>query len=140
MSSLPPVSESKTSVTGPANGPATPVNPLQGERSRLDHVERRYSPFLPLVLLALGGVSWPAFQCYQLINEKQALSAVFSNQVRQFDDAGKLRISLDAIARETALLAGKGNASAKLVVDELARRGVTINPDAPPGTPPQSAK
>ena len=38
---------------------------------------------------------------------------------------------LDAKEKEygdTALLASKGNPSAKLVVDELARRGVTINP------------
>jgi hypothetical protein len=111
-----------------------------GERPRREQAEHHYSPFLPLLLLALAGVSWPAFQCYQLVNEKQAMATVFANQTRPFDDAGKLRNSLDALARETALLASKGNASAKLIVDQLARRGVTINPNASPSAPPQSAK
>jgi len=95
----------------------------------------RHRPFLPLLLLVLAAVTWSAFQCYQLVNEKEALATVFAGQDRQFDESGKLRNSLDAIARETALLAAKGNASAKLIVDELARRGVTINPDARPGAP-----
>jgi len=86
-------------------------------------------------LLAVTAVAWPAFQFYQLFNEKRALATVFGNQTRQFDDSGKLRNSLEGLARETALLAAKGNPSAKLIVDELARRGVTINPNAQPSTP-----
>ena len=48
---------------------------------------------------------------------------------------GKLRSSLDALARETAILADRGNAGARLIVDELRKRGVTINPKAPPAGP-----
>jgi hypothetical protein len=99
-----------------------------------------YSPFLPVLLLVLVAVAWPAFQCYQLVNEKQALATVMFNQNRQFEDAGKLRGSLDALARETALLADKGNPGAKLIVGELARRGVTINPNATPAAPDKAAK
>jgi hypothetical protein len=99
------------------------------ERSRR---EFGYSPFLPLLLVVIAGVAWPAFQCYQLINEKQALTTVFGNQIRQFEEATKLRGGLDSLARETALLADKGNPGAKMIVTELARRGVTINPAAPP--------
>jgi len=99
-----------------------------------------YSPFLPLLLLVVGAVAWPAFQCYQLWNEKQALATVQSNQNRPFEDAGKVRGSLDALARETALLADKGNPGAKLIVGELARRGVTINPNATSGTADKAAK
>jgi hypothetical protein len=140
VSSMPPVPESGASAEGSAAGPATPARPPHGERPRHQRVEPHYSPFLPLLLLALAGVSWAGFQCYQLINEKQAMATVFTNQTRPFDDAGKLRNSLDALARETAQLASKGNASAKLIVDQLARRGVTINPNASPSAPPQSAK
>jgi hypothetical protein len=114
---------------------ATPVSPM-GER----HGELRYSPFLPLLLLVVSAVAWPAFQCYQLFNEKQALATVFGNQTRQFDESGKLRNSLEGLARETAQLAAKGNPSARLIVDQLARRGVTINPSAQPSTPPKAAK
>ena len=99
-----------------------------------------YSPFLPLFLLAIGAVAWPAFQCYQLVSEKQALTPVFGNQSRQVEDSTKLRNSLDALARETALLADTGNAGAKFIVSELARRGVTINPNASSTVPAKAAK
>jgi len=99
-----------------------------------------YSPFLPLLLLVIAAVAWPAFQCYQLVNEKQGLATVHGNQTRQFEDAGKLRTSLDTLARETAILADKGNPGAKLIIGELARRGVTINPNAPPATADKAPK
>ena len=128
MSTPMPVGEA-----GPAS--AAPFGERRDEWRRREHGERGYSPFLPLLLLAVIAVAWPAFQCYQLVNEKQALATVFGNQTRPFDDSGKLRTSLEGIARETALLAAKGNPSAKLIVDELARRGVTINPSAQPSAP-----
>ena len=99
-----------------------------------------YSPFLPLLLLVVAAAAWPAFQCYQLVIEKQALATVSGNQTRQFEDAGKLRTSLDSLARETALLAEKGNPGAKLIIGELARRGVTINPNATPPTADKTVK
>jgi hypothetical protein len=99
-----------------------------------------YSPFLPLLLLVIAAVAWPAFQCYQLVNEKQGLATVHGNQTRQFEDAGKLRTALDSLARETAILADKGNPGAKLIIGELAKRGVTINPNAPPETADKAAK
>ena len=91
------------------------------------------------MLLVVAAVAWPAFQCYQLVNESQALATVHGNQSRPFEDATKLRASLDGLARETALLADKGNPGAKLIVGELARRGITINPNLP-ATPEKAAK
>ena len=123
----------------PAAAPVAHSSSRYGERSgRREHGERHYNPFLPLLLLALGAVAWPAFQCYQLATEKQAIATIFGNQIRQFEESGKLRNSLDALARDTALLAAKGNASAKLIVDELARRGVTIDPSKAPVAPPKA--
>ena len=97
-----------------------------------------YSPFLPLLLHVVAAVVWPAFQCYQLVMEKQGLATLHTNQTKQFEDAGKLRTQLDNLARETAILADKGNPGAKLIVGELAKRGVTINPNAPPATAPNT--
>jgi len=102
--------------------------------------EPGYSPFLPLLLLVVAGVAWAAFQCYQLVNEKQGLATVHGNQTRQYEDAGKMRSTLDSIARETAALADKGNPGAKLIIGELAKRGVTINPNAPPPSADKPAK
>jgi len=126
MENQPPMVEISSSAVPPAAGPR------YGERSRREHADRGgYSPFLPLLILVVASVAWPAFQCYQLLNERQALTTVFGNQAKQVEDSSKLRNALDGLARDTALLAAKGNASAKLIVDELARRGVTINPNAP---------
>ena len=102
--------------------------------------ELRYSPFLPLRLLVIAGGAWSAFQCYQLVIEKQGLATVYGNQARPYEEAGKLRSSLDALARETAILADKGNPGAKLIIGELAKRGVTINPNAPPPTADKATK
>jgi len=107
-----------------------------GERRR----ERAYSPFAPLLLLFVAVAAWSAFQCYQLVTEKQAIATVVGNQSKQFDEAGKLRASLEALARDTALLAGQGHAGAKAIVDELARRGVRIDPNAAPSAPPGAPK
>ena len=48
------------------------------------------------------------------------------------ENAKKLREGLDTLAKQTQLLANKGNTSAKLIVDELKKRGITINPDSAP--------
>jgi hypothetical protein len=55
------------------------------------------------------------------------------------DNAGKLRASLDALAVDTQRLAEAGNPSAKLLVDELRKRGITINPAAPTTSPSKTA-
>jgi hypothetical protein len=127
-----PASDTGTTAAAPAGS-----RPRHGARGRR---EPGHGPFLPLLLLGVAAIAWPAFQCYQLVNEKQALATVFGNQAKPFEDSGKLRSSLDGLIRETALLAGKGHAGAKLIVDELARRGVTVSPDAPPGEPPKAGK
>ena len=49
--------------------------------------------------------------------------------------AAKMRAQLDGIARSTAELAAKGNVNAGTIVQELAKRGITINLNAPPALP-----
>ena len=51
--------------------------------------------------------------------------------------AVKMRAQLDGIAKSTAELAAKGNVNAGTIVQELAKRGITINLSAP--TPATSA-
>ena len=99
--------------------------------SRLPPDERGYQPFLPLLLLVFSGVTWFGFQCHQLLREKEALATAFANQTQKFEDSAKLRSAVEGLVRDTTTLASKGNQGAKLVMDELARRGVTF------GTTPQ---
>ena len=99
----------------------------RGAVGRLERAER--SGFIPIVILALAIVGWAAFQTTQLLYERDALAAARFSQERLMETSKKLREGLDTVAKQTQLLANKGNASAKLVVDELKRRGITINPE-----------
>lgn len=93
------------------------------------------SPFVPLLVLALAFAGWAVFQTVMLIREANTLTALRTGQDQQMQNAAKLRQELDSVARDTAKLADNGNVSAKLIVDELRRRGITINPQSPPSQP-----
>jgi uncharacterized protein HemX len=96
------------------------------------------SAFVPAFLLALAFVLWLAFQAVQLVREQQQLNVATANLQSQSQVATKLRTALDALATSTAKLAADGNANARVIVDELRKRGVTINPNPPgPATKPQ---
>ena len=92
----------------------------------------RASPFVPILILALSFAGWACFQTMQLVQEKENLATLHASQEKQMEDSKKLRESLDNLAKTTLVLANRGNPNARLVVDELRRRGVTINPDTPP--------
>lgn len=87
-----------------------------------------YNPFVPLLILFLTAAVWSGFQAYQLRQEHVALTTTRGNQEAPLQQAQRVRQNLDALAAQTKRLADAGNANARLVVDELARRGVTINP------------
>lgn len=97
---------------------------------------RRRSPFVPLLLLTLALLSWAAFQTVQLARERRDLRVAHTTQEQQMQQAVKMRAQLDGIAKSTAELAAKGNVNAGTIVQELAKRGITINLSAPtPATP-----
>ncbi len=86
------------------------------------------SPFFPLLILGVVLLAWFGFQAVQLRIERDAMRDLIANQEKQVQDSKKLRDSLEAIARGTAQLADGGNANARLILDELKKRGVTISP------------
>lgn len=85
------------------------------------------SPFLPLLLLSLALVGWFGFQTHQLVRERQQLAQLRAGQDAQIEAAAKVRASLDTVATATASLAETGNLNARLLVEELRKRGITIN-------------
>ena len=95
------------------------------------------SPFLPLLLLTIALLLWVGFQTTQLWRERSNLQTVRANQEAPIEQSTKLRSQLDSIARRTAELAGQGNTGARTIVEELRKRGITINPSAPPVPPPR---
>jgi hypothetical protein len=92
--------------------------------------------FVPVLVLALAFVGWTGFQMLMLIREADALKSLQAGQEQAVQQSGKLRNGLDAIARETLKLADGGNPNARLIVDELRKRGVTINPSTLTAQPP----
>ena len=99
--------------------------------SPMKHGRNERSPFVPFLILALSVTGWAAFQMTQLLRERDSLEAAHASQERPMENSKKLRDQLDGLARETQLLANKGNAGARLIVDELKKRGITINPEPP---------
>lgn len=82
--------------------------------------------FVPNLLLALSVAAWFAFQTVQLVREHQQLDAASVSLGPQELAATKLRTALDQVATATAKLAGEGNANARVIVEQLRSRGVTI--------------
>ena len=92
--------------------------------------------FLPVLLLALAVVSWSGFQTFQLLKEREQLTATFDAQQAQVDAAIRVRANLDALAASTQRLANTGDTNARTVVAALRQRGVNINPNpAVPSAP-----
>ena len=83
-------------------------------------------PFLPLLLGGLAVLGMLAFQSTLLLMDREALQTSFAAQQQTVDNAGKLRTSLDTLAADTQRMADAGNANARVLVEELKKRGVTI--------------
>jgi hypothetical protein len=86
--------------------------------------------FLPQLIVALGLVIWTGFQTTMLVGERSTLNTARAEQEATIQQAVKLRAQLDSIAAKTQMLADRGNTGAKTIVEELKKRGVTIDPNA----------
>lgn len=113
-------------MSAPADaGSANERRPYTSPRPHPEH-----SAFVPVLLGTLSlllGLGWLG---YVQVTERDALKAAHGGQQVTVDSAGKLRGSLDALAADTQRLAAGGNASAALLVAELSKRGITINPQS----------
>ncbi|MDP1646885.1 MAG: hypothetical protein Q8M01_01595 [Rubrivivax sp.] len=140
----------QTESEGAAEAVSAPAPVIERGRSSRSHPHMqsqpqpaaagRHSPFVPLLLGALALLGWLGFQTHQLANERAVLLAAHASQQQTVDSAGKLRASLDALAADTQRMAEAGNPSAKLLVDELRKRGITINAAAPGAQRPAATK
>jgi hypothetical protein len=91
---------------------------------------RSYGSFVPVLLGGLALVLMLGWQTVLLLGERGALLNAHASQQQTVDNAGTLRNSLDALAADTQRLADAGNPNAALLVAELKKRGITINPQA----------
>ena len=96
---------------------------------------RTIDSFWPSALLSMAFVAWLGFQTWQLIGERSQLQMARATQDQPLEQAQKLRVSLDTLATSTQSLAAQGSVSARTVVEELAKRGVTINANGAASAP-----
>ena len=97
------------------------------------------SLFLPLAIVVVTLFVWAGFQTVQLVRERTALHTLKANQEPTIQEAAKVRAQLDSIAGRMAVLASQGNAGARVIVEELRRRGITVNVPAPAAPAPESS-
>jgi type II secretory pathway pseudopilin PulG len=102
--------------------------------------QARSDPWTAVALLTIAVVAWLSFQTVQQIRERTALQNVRTAQEAAIERAQKIRAQFDTITKKTLELAQQGNAGAGLIVDELARRGVTITPSSSAGPLPPPSK
>jgi len=93
------------------------------------------SVFIPGLLLGLAVAGWSGFQTFQLVIERGNLAGALANQEPQVEQSRKVRAALESVATKTARIARDGNPNATVVVEELRKRGLTIDLDAPPAEP-----
>ena len=102
--------------------------------------QARSDPWTAVALLTIAVVAWLSFQTVQQIRERTTLQNVRTAQEAAIERAQKIRAQFDTITKKTLELAQQGNAGAALIVDELARRGVTITPSSSAGPLPPPSK
>lgn len=90
-----------------------------------------------MLLGATALAAWFGLQTWLLLDEQTRLNAAHTAQQQTVDNAAKLRQSLDGIATDTQRLADAGNPNARLLVEELRKRGVTITANPPATVPGQ---
>jgi F0F1-type ATP synthase membrane subunit b/b' len=109
----------------PTAVPAVTPTPLGRTITSRSAVAR--TAFVPLLLLAIAFVVFAGFQTLQMVTTRSQLSQAQVNLEPQIQQAAKVRASLDAVATATAKLATEGNGNAQVIVEQLRKRGITIN-------------
>jgi len=81
---------------------------------------------ISLVLVVTSMLLLAAFQTIEVLQARVNLTELYAAQDVQLQEAGKVRHQYEALAAGVQELAGEGNASAKSVIDEMRRDGVTL--------------
>jgi hypothetical protein len=104
------------------------------EAERVDSAiaqERAYSN-LPFILTLAALIIYFGFQTLQLLGERSNMTVVKSNQEAAIQEAQKVQAQFKNLVDKTSELADQGHAGAKMVMEELLKRGVSSAPQAMP--------
>ena len=116
-------------TTEAASGSKTVV-PMHAAAINSAAKPQAHSAFAPVLFFGLAVLTVLGWQTWVLATERSSLNTTYEGQQQTVDNAGKLRASLDGLAADTQRLADRGNGNAALLVTELKKRGITINPQA----------
>ena len=90
---------------------------------------------LPFILILAALTIYFGFQTLQLLSERSNLAMVKSNQDGAIEEAQKVQAQFKTLVAKTSELADQGHAGAKMVMEELLKRGVG---SAPPAAQPET--
>jgi hypothetical protein len=85
---------------------------------------------LPLIITLVALTIYFAFQALQLATERNNLGLVKANQDAAIQEAQKVQAQFKTLVTKTGELAGQGHAGAKMVMEELQKRGLGAAPEA----------
>jgi len=81
-----------------------------------------------LIMVVLSQLVWMGYQGYEQLQRRSSLMELRAGQESAIGEAQKLRSALDKLAADTKVLSDQGDPNARMVVVELEKRGITINP------------
>ncbi len=113
---------------------ATPDLGISEENRPVEKTDSNLAIIITLVALLL----WFGFQSVQFWRERSNLSAVKASQETAIQESEKIRLQFQGLMTKTVELANQGHAGAKMVVDELQKRGVGVPPPAKPAEKPET--
>ena len=91
-----------------------------------------------MMILAAAFFLTVAFQTFELVREHANIERALDGQQTPLEQALRVRQETEQMAGDTAALADKGDANAKLVVDEMRRQGVALREPPVQPTPAPS--
>jgi hypothetical protein len=83
-------------------------------------------------------ILWFGFQTFQLLRDRGNLGFVKANQESAMQESEKVQVQFKTLLSKIADLANQGHAGAKMVMDELQKRGVGFAPKETPAEKPAS--
>lgn len=86
----------------------------------------RGSPFIPLLIVLVALVVLEGAQMVSGIRDRGILNTARDGQDTALKESERMRQQLETLAGKTATLADRGDADAKFIVGEFAKRGVSL--------------
>ena len=86
---------------------------------------------LPFIITLVALTIYFVFQTLQLATERSNLGMVKANQDAAIQEAQKVQTQFKTLVSKTGVLAAQGHAGARMVMEELQKRGLGAAPEAP---------